>query len=89
MQNWDGYSDYCNDVHDRECAWHDGISFERKKELEKLDDLKENLVWMIENINNGELVGRFNLQDALFRMCDLLEVSSKDLEEKVKFDEVA
>lgn len=87
MQNYD---DYCSDAHDRLCAWDDREpSYERQKELDVLEDLKENLAWLIENINQGELVGRFNLQDALFRMCDLLEVSSKDLEEKVKFDEVA
>lgn len=87
MQNYD---DYCDDQYDRQCAWDDReASPERLKELETLDDLRENLKWLIENINDGELVGRFNLQDALFRMCDLLDVSSKDLEEKVKFDEVA
>lgn len=85
-----GYADYCDDQYDRVCAWNDREpSYERQKELDTLDDLRDNLKWLIENINDGELIGRFNLQDALFRMCDLLEVSSKDLEEKVKFHEVA
>jgi hypothetical protein len=65
------------------------VSRERKKELETLDDLRDNLKWIIEYLNYGELNGKFVMQEALLNMCDLLDVNSKELEEKIKFDEVA
>ena len=84
-----GCSDFVEECLCDEAFGDEYISRSEKKTLEKLDDLRDNLKWIIEYLNYGELNGKFVMQEALLNMCDLLDVNSKELEEKIKFDEVA
>lgn len=84
-----GCSDFVEECLYDQAFGDEYMSRSEKKTLEKLDDLRDNLKWIIEYINYGELNGKFVMQEALLNMCDLLDVNSKELEEKIKFDEVA
>jgi hypothetical protein len=84
-----GCDDYVEDCLFDEAYGDEYVSNAQKKTNEKLEDLRDNLKWIIEYLNYGELNGKFVMQEALLNMCDLLDVNSKELEEKIKFDEVA
>ncbi len=83
MSNWDRYAEYCNDVYERDFAYDDS----KENDYEMIADISDNVNLILDELSYNDLKGKDALQDSLFNLCDLLNIDTKKLYQKIANDQ--
>lgn len=76
------YEDVLDNSYEWECAMDDE-EYERNKKLNAFDDIAYNIEAILDILSEQQLQGSEELQKTLFVLCNLLDIDTSILKEKI------